>query len=133
MPIIRGQIYFCKFQWAIINSANKCFNIFNTGNATLFDSIIYVNEFREWFIQVLSYDEAKAILTTKMDAKIIDVYQFPYAVSEIIEAMNSIEEKFSTEKFLSMKEVTKCPPIIMNCIMLELVICDQLSMLNKGI
>jgi len=84
-------------------------------------------------IQDITEDEAKAILTTKMDAKIIDVYQFPYAVSEIIEAMNSIEEKFSTEKFLSMKEVTKCPPIIMNCIMLELVICDQLSMLNKGI
>ena len=64
----------------------------------------------------ITEDQAKAILTTKMDAKIIDVYQFPYAVSEIIEAMNSIEENFSTEKFLSMKEVTKCPPRIMNCI-----------------
>ena len=25
--------------------------------SNLFDSIIYVNEFREWFIQVLSYDD----------------------------------------------------------------------------
>ena len=38
-------------------------------------------------IQDITEDEAKAILTTKMDAKVINVYRFPYAISEIIEAM----------------------------------------------
>jgi len=68
------------------------------------------------FGDIITEDEERAILSIEMNHKIVDAYQIPYAIGTIIENMESVEEKISTERFLSMEKVTKCPPRIKQCI-----------------
>ena len=63
----------------------------------------------------ITEEEEERILSTKIETKIVDKYQFPCAVRMIIDNMESIREKFPIEKFLSMEKMTECPQRIENC------------------
>lgn len=64
----------------------------------------------------ITEEEKKDILSIKVKRKILDVYQIPYAIRMLIENMQSIEKKFSTEEFLTNETPANCPPRIKACL-----------------